>query len=100
MEKLREAGTKLEGYPIFATTLIEKVRSAAELAPKAEEQEAAPTDAQGIGGFLTKKLGKKVFEKKPQARDRLMTSTQEVLSVSTSVTDSDVAVPGGYMKEK
>ena len=100
MEKLRDAGTKLEGYPILSTTVIEKARSAAELAPKAEEQEEAPADPRGLGGFLTKKLGKKVFEKKPQPRESLMTSTQEVLSLSTSVTDGDVAMPGGYKETK
>jgi hypothetical protein len=99
MEKLREAGTKLEGYPILTTTLIEKVRSAAELAPKAEEQEEAPADVKGIGGFLAKRLGKKMLEKKPQPRELLMTGTQEVLSLSTSVTDADVAMPGGYREE-
>ena len=100
MEKLRDAGTKLEGYPIVSTTVIEKAASAAELAPKAEEQEEAPADAQGLGGFLAKKLGKKVLEKKTQPRERVMTGTQEVLSVSTSVTDGDVAMPGGYKETK
>src|SRR3990172_3643240 len=95
MEKLRDAGTKLEGYPILSTTVIEKAASAADLAPKAEEQEEAPADAQGLGGFLAKKPGKKVLEKKIQPRERLMTGTQEVLSLSTAVVDGDVAVPGG-----
>jgi hypothetical protein len=96
MEKLRSASGKLEGYPISTSTLVESVRSAAELAPKQEEE--APSG--GLGGFLAKTIAKKVLDKKVEPRETLLTSTHEVMSITPSVSDADVALPPGLKEKK
>lgn len=101
MEKMRDAGKKLDGHPVLSTTTVEKARSAAELAPKEEEPASRPTDLGSLGGLFAKAVAKKaVGEKKVEPRETLMTTTQELISVSTAVTEADVALPAGFVEKR
>lgn len=100
MEKLRASSGKLEGFPILTTTVVETVKSAREL-----EQERAETKGDegggSLGGMFARAMAKKVTGKKEvQARKTVLTAVQEVLSVSSNVAASDVALPAGYRAKK
>jgi hypothetical protein len=96
-----EAG-KIEGTPIQTTVTMEAVKSPEQLA---EERHAGQDDklsnARSIGGLLgglARKAAKK--DEEPKARTTFLTTTNEVLKVTTSVTADDVAVPVDFKEAK
>lgn len=108
MGKMSAEGAKLSGTPIQTVTTLDAVKSADQMAEDAKaKQDDSKSSASGgvggmLGGFMAKKLQKKVAgggddANKPRAT--FMTMTSEVLKVVTDVTPVDVAVPAGF-KEK
>jgi hypothetical protein len=93
MAKMRAEGEKLQGSPVLSTMTIETVKS-----PEQQQQAAQSSDAgSGLSGILARKMAKKTGGGENQGpRSVLMTTTQEVVSVSPTVTDADVALPAGY----
>jgi hypothetical protein len=98
--RLRAESVKLEGTPILTTTTIESVKSAEQMA---DEKKRADADAGrvsvsgGIGGLvggLARRAAQGREEPKPRAI--FMTTTSEILKVSTDVTPADVAIPAGF----
>jgi hypothetical protein len=77
----------------MTVTTFETVRSEEQLKQAQAQQ---PSGGGGIGGMLARRLASR---NAPQARSTMMTTTHEVESVSTSVSDADVAIPAGF-KEK
>jgi hypothetical protein len=75
------------------------VKSKEEMAQKPETSESAPTSIGGLLGGLGRRGSKPAAPENP-ARATFMTSTHEVLRVSTDVTDADVAIPGGFKERK
>jgi hypothetical protein len=60
-------------------------------------QEDSNSESSGVGGLIGgfgRRLARRNSE--PTARSTFMTSTSEVLSVSTAVTTADVAIPEGF----
>ena len=118
MGKVKEEASKLDGTAVLTTTSFQTVANA-ELAAqqaKQEKEDQSTTDipvgtdkksiAGGIfGGLVKKAIQKKAEDKESNSgsstpgRSTLMTSTTELLSVSSAVADSDVAIPAGF-KEK
>ena len=97
MERMQAEGANVEGTPIQTTLTFEAVPSAEQM--KAEKEEAP--SGRGIGGMLgglARRARRQSDE--PKARAPFMTSTTEVLKVSTDVSDSDVAVPAGFKETK
>jgi hypothetical protein len=96
-----EAG-KVEGTPIVTTVTMESVKSPEQLAEeKTAGQEEKLSNARSVGGLLgglARKAAKKDDE--PKARTPFLSTTNEVLQVTTSVNAEDVAVPAGFKETK
>jgi hypothetical protein len=94
MARAEAESGKLEGTPLASTMTIETVRSAEALAAQ-----PAPS---GGGGGLSGRLARRVAGSRgaPQPRSTLVTSTQELLSVETSASAADVALPAGFRERK
>jgi hypothetical protein len=71
---------------------------------KSAEQmkEASSNQQSGGGGGLGGALGRRLMGNRaqPQARSKVLTTTHELLSVNTTVTDGDLAIPVGYKEKK
>ncbi len=95
--KMATEAKKLQGTPLLTTTLLEAVRSAAEMtaAPAAAP---APSSGGGLMGRLAGKLGPK--PKPAEARSKAFSSSTEVLSLETTVTAEDTAIPAGFKEKK
>lgn len=94
--RMQTEGRKLQGTPLSTTTVFEGVRSE-------EQMKAASTQSsQSAGGGLSGALGRRLMGNRgqPQARSKVMTTTHELLSVDTTVADSDVALPAGFKEKK
>jgi len=93
--QMETEGRKLQGTPLSTIVTFETVKSAAEM--KDTESQQQSSGGGGISGMIGKKLMGKPTP--PQQRSKLMTTTHDMLSVDTTVSDADVAIPVGY-KEK
>jgi hypothetical protein len=108
LEKLNvEGASALDGTTIASDLTADSVKSAAELAEAAKEDDE-PAAHGGLGGMfggLGKKLAKKVAASKTgqdahEAKTRVLMLHHEVLSIATSVAADEVAVPAGFRQEQ
>jgi hypothetical protein len=103
LARMREEAVKLDGTPILSTTTVEAVKSEEQLAAekKSTESESRPSVSGGVGG-LVGGLARRATQKNepPKARATFMTSTNEVLKVTTDVTAADVDVPAGFKESR
>ena len=96
---MQAEGGKLEGTAIQTTLTFEAVASAEQM--KTQQKEETAGGGRGIGGMLgglARRARKQDDE--PKQRAPFMTSTTEVLKLSTDVAASDVAVPAGFKETK
>jgi hypothetical protein len=103
IEKMQAEGGKVEGTAIQTTLTFEAVPSAEQMKTAEKEKEEASTPARGgIGGMLggLARRARKQDDPQPAARAPFMTSTTEVLKVSSEVADTDVAIPAGFKETK
>jgi hypothetical protein len=105
--RMTTEGTKMDGTAIMTTVTMDAVKSEDEMAQEANaKKDDEPKSI--TGGGLLGSLAKKVAAKKAggggddasKARATFMTSTNEVLKVSTTVSPEDVAVPAGFKQNK
>jgi hypothetical protein len=94
MERLHTelAKVNLEGTSVAGTLTITGIRSAEQVAA-AEKESMNP--AGGISGFLAKKAFQKATGDPSNPAQMLLTTTRELLKISSDATDADVAVPAG-----
>jgi len=100
LDRMSKEAAKIEGTAIMTTATFDAVKSAEQL--EAEKKEDEPKASGGIGGMLGG-LARKAARKKdaePQQRATFMTSTVEVLKLSTQVASGDVAIPAGFKESK
>jgi hypothetical protein len=108
MERMEKEKVNMNGTAVLTTTRFEAVASAE--AAKAEAQqkkeEPAPTGLGGLGGRLARRVLDRNKENSETAsapsqpgRATVMTFNQEILKVTQTVADADVAIPAGF-KEK
>jgi hypothetical protein len=90
--RLAEEGRKLQGTTLASATVIETVKSEADMKAAAEQGGGG-----GIGGALASRLMRRGNQ---QARSKTMTMTHEVLSVDATVTAEDVQLPAGFKEKK
>jgi hypothetical protein len=99
LARWRDEAAKLEGTAILATTTIESVKSQEQMAEdkKSSEADSRPTVSGGIGG-LVGGLARRAAQRReePKQRATFMTTTNEVLKVTTEVAPADVAIPAGF----
>lgn len=89
--RLAEEGAKLEGTPLLSTLTLESVKD-----PSARERDTG--GGGGVGGLAGRLIRRN--RDKPGTPERVFTSTHEVLSIDTSVTDADVAIPADYKERQ
>lgn len=115
LARMRTEGGKLEGTPILTTTTIESVKSAEQVEAEQKQQAQAESDnsrsgsSGGVGGLvggLARRAAQRRQNQQEQSsasapgRATFMTTTNEVLKVSTAVTAADVAIPEGFKENK
>jgi hypothetical protein len=113
MERMAAEGQKLQGTSVMSVMTVDAVKSAEQVAA---EQKSSSSSAQssdsstptGVGGLLGG-LGKRMARRNnndaaapagPRDRATIMTTTNEVLKVSTTVGAEEVAIPAGYKETK
>jgi hypothetical protein len=93
--KMQTEGAKLQGTAISSTMVFETVKSDEQMKATASEQQSQPT---GASGMLARRImGNKAA---PSQRSKIMTTTTDMLSVDTSVAETDVAIPAGFKEKK
>jgi hypothetical protein len=94
--RVNKEAAKVDGTPIATTLTVQSVKSAQEAAAAENEEES--DGGGGLGGMLARKMmkKKKADPDAPKDRATVMTTTHEVLSVSTSVTPDDVTIPADF----
>jgi hypothetical protein len=99
MGRMTTEGGKITGTPILTTTTFDSVKSADQVAADKAQSDQAAANAAGGGlkGRLLGGIANKVAKKnEPEARSTFMTTSNEVLKVTTDVSATDVAVPAGF----
>jgi hypothetical protein len=98
MARARVEGTKIDGTAVMTTMSVEAVKNPEQMTKESEQQQ--DSGGGGLGGMLARKMMKKKQpengEAGPANRANVMTSTHEVLSVSTDVPADAVAIPAGF----
>lgn len=112
LERMAAEARKLQGTAILTTTTIDAVQSAEQMAASQSSAGdakssggSAPTSVGGlIGGFGRRMAKKKEDEPAaaagPKDRATVLTTTNETLKVSTTVSDAEVAIPAGFKENK
>ncbi len=111
LERMAAEASKMQGTAILTTTTIDAVQSAEQMAAAQSSASdskssggSAPTSVGGlIGGFGRRMARKKEDEPAaagPKDRATVLTTTNETLKVSTTVADSEVAVPAGFKESR
>ncbi len=101
LEKMRAEGGKIEGTPILTTMTMDAVQSAEQMAEAQKSGGGSSGTPTSIGGLLGG-FGKKAAAKNeaPKASTTFLTSTTEVLKLTTDVAADAVAVPVGFKEQK
>lgn len=95
MQRLQKDGSKMSGTPLETVTKLESVKSADQMTQA--QQSSQSSGGGGISGILAKKMMKK---EAPTQRATVFTSTRQVLEVSKSVAESDLAIPADFKEKK
>jgi alkanesulfonate monooxygenase SsuD/methylene tetrahydromethanopterin reductase-like flavin-dependent oxidoreductase (luciferase family) len=95
---------RVQGTAVSSTTTLDTVKSAEQLREEAQQQRQQQQQQQqqqlgggDVGGMFGNRIGSR--QTPVQQRTRTMTTTRDVLSIETTVTPADLAIPAGY-KEK
>lgn len=104
LARMNTENVKMDGTPISSTVTMEAVKSAEEAAQEAKRADDDKASAGGGIGGLLGGLAKKAAPKKDQnenkTRTMFMTTTNEVLKVTTAVSAADVAIPAGFKENR
>lgn len=101
IEKFQSESADMSGTAMLTVMKIETVpnpEQRAQVQQEQKEDDSVPTSIGGLLGGFGRKMGRKSAEKEssPDGRSTLMTTTTEVLSVSTNVADADVTIPVNF----
>ena len=96
-ERMAAETKKLQGTAVMSTMTIEGVKSAEQM--KAAEKQQQSSGGGGISGALAGRL-MRGRGGSAQQRTKAFTSTHELLSVATTVSDADLAIPAGFKEKK
>lgn len=105
IDRARTEATKMDGTSILTTTTIDAVRSAEQIAAESQQQQSStsslPTSPAGavgglIGGFMKRGAKPSNTPSAAPGHTTVMTLTNEVLGVGTTVADADVSIPAGF----
>lgn len=98
LSRARVEGAKLEGTPVSTVLTVDAVKSAAQAEQEAKAEEGS--GGGGLGGMLARRLARrKKDENADNTRAMIMTTTSDVLSVTTSVAADAVAIPADFKQK-
>jgi hypothetical protein len=80
----------------MTTSIFEAVKSDEQM--KAAQNQAPPASGGGLSGALARRM--MANRGQPQQRAKAFTSTSELLSLETTATEADVAIPAGFKLKK
>src|SRR5918993_3368141 len=92
-DRLKQEGNKLDGTPLATVTTFEAVKSKAQMAQPASQENSGG----GLGGMLARKMMKKPEDPKPRAT--IFTAHHEYQEVGTSVDATSLALPAGFKQK-
>jgi hypothetical protein len=104
--RLNTENVNMDGTPISSTVTMDAVQSAEQSAQEAKRDEDSKPDASTSVGSLLSGLAKRRAAQKQEGqnenkgRSTFMTTTNEVLKVTTAVSAADVAIPAGFKENK
>ena len=91
--KMIEEAKKMQGTPIRTESTFETVKSAEQM----QSQPQPSGGGGGLGGMLARRLG---GNRNASPRSTVMTTTHELESITTTVTDADVSIPEGFRERQ
>jgi hypothetical protein len=105
IERMSKESVNMSGSPLLTTMTFQMVKGKEQLEQEKREgssNEAPPTSVGGLLGGFGRKMAKKPAPPQPGAADRatIMTSTSEVLQISTDVAANDVSLPAGFKESR
>jgi len=100
MDKMQAEGRKLAGTPLLSTTVMETVKSAAEMQAAGSGGSGGSGSGSGVSGMLAGRLAGRGRASSNSPHSTILTTTRELLTVATSATADDVAVPAGFKEKK
>jgi hypothetical protein len=94
-ERMATESRKLDGTPLFSTSVMETVKSAEQMAAASAQQASG-------GGGLSGMMARRVLGNRgqPQQRSVFFTSTHETLSVAPAASADDVSIPATFKEKK
>jgi len=92
--RMIEEGKKMQGTPVRTESVFETVRSEEQMKAAQAQQ---PSGGGGLGGMLARRLA---GNRNVSPRSTVMTTTHELESISTAVTDADVSIPEGFRERQ
>lgn len=104
--KMQAQRINMDGAQILTEMVIETVKTQAQMSQEQNQtgEASGMPSIRGFGGMLGRGLGRKKESEgdagKPKNRATVMTTTHELLKVSTGVSDADVAIPVGFKEKK
>jgi hypothetical protein len=102
MGKLRAETANMKGSAILTTSTFDSVPSKEQVA-RQQKQEQEQEGGGGLLGGFAKRLGRKKSDDQQQGatgKNTIMTSTSEVLRLSTAVSPEEISVPAGFKLKK
>jgi hypothetical protein len=107
MERMNREAGRIDGTPVMTTVTMDAVKSAEQLAQEASASSnsgsaSPPTSVGGALGGLMRRRQQQNQEAQggPKNRATFLTTSVEVLKLTTDVTADVVAVPAGYKESK
>ncbi|HYN08834.1 MAG TPA: hypothetical protein VES67_15745 [Vicinamibacterales bacterium] len=97
-ERMATESKKLQGTSVMSTMTIEGVKSAEQMKAAASQQQQSGGGG-GIGGAIAGRL-MRGRGGPPQQRTKAFTSTHELISVATTVSDAELGIPAGFKEKK
>jgi hypothetical protein len=99
MKRVHAEGQGIDGTPIQTTLTVEAVASPEQQQQQAESDESS--GGGGLGGMLARKMMRKkkddaAADPASKGRSKIMTMSNEVLSVSADVAADETALPAGF----
>jgi hypothetical protein len=117
IDRFEKESVNMDGTSVLTVATLDVVASAEQAAEEAKEQQgqssaaqAPPTSLGGLGGALGGRIGRRILsggnknaDTAPAAstpgRATIMTMTDEVVKVTPSVSETDVAIPAGFKQK-
>jgi hypothetical protein len=102
--RMNAEGGKVDGTPILTTITMEAVKSAEQMAEEAKAGSSSgggtPTSVGGLLGGIARRRAQNNNNDAPKDRATVLTTSVEVLKMTTTVGADEVAIPAGFKESK